>query len=83
MGTNVSLTPELEQFAKSKVEEGLYSSVSEVMRDALRRMKIQDIEYAKWVRGELEQAKADIAAGRVEDFDIDSIIAEIDVKVQK
>lgn len=82
MGTNVSLTPELEKFAKSKVEEGLYSSVSEVMREALRRMKIHDIEYAKWVRGELEKAETDIAVGRVEDFDFDAIIAEAEEELR-
>jgi antitoxin ParD1/3/4 len=36
MGTNVSLTPELESFAKSCVESGRYNNVSEVMRNALR-----------------------------------------------
>ncbi len=78
MSTNVSLTPELEKFAKSKVEEGLYNSVSEVMRDALRRMKIHDVEYAKWVRNELDNAKIDVKEGRIYDFDLDAIIAEVD-----
>lgn len=33
---NVSLTPELEQFVRRKVESGLYGNASEVVRDALR-----------------------------------------------
>lgn len=33
---NVSLTPELEQYIRSKVESGLYSNASEVVREALR-----------------------------------------------
>lgn len=33
---NVSLTPELEQYIRRKVESGLYSNASEVVRDALR-----------------------------------------------
>ena len=35
MGTNVSLTPELERFAQSCVESGRYNNVSEVVRSAL------------------------------------------------
>jgi uncharacterized protein len=33
---NVSLTPELEQYIRGKVESGLYSNASEVVREALR-----------------------------------------------
>jgi antitoxin ParD1/3/4 len=33
---NVSLTPALEQFVNDKVATGLYNSVSEVIREALR-----------------------------------------------
>lgn len=33
---NVSLTPELEQYIRRKVESGLYSNASEVVREALR-----------------------------------------------
>lgn len=33
---NVSLTPELEQYIRSKVESGLYGNASEVVREALR-----------------------------------------------
>ncbi|HEX3843108.1 MAG TPA: type II toxin-antitoxin system ParD family antitoxin [Steroidobacteraceae bacterium] len=33
---NVSLTPELEQYIRRKVESGLYGNASEVVREALR-----------------------------------------------
>ncbi|MDE2050926.1 MAG: type II toxin-antitoxin system ParD family antitoxin [Gammaproteobacteria bacterium] len=33
---NVSLTPELEQYIRRKVDSGLYSNASEVVREALR-----------------------------------------------
>lgn len=36
---HVSLTPELEQIIKSKVESGFYNNASEVIRDALRFMQ--------------------------------------------
>jgi antitoxin ParD1/3/4 len=39
MATNVSLTPELEQFARSCVSEGRYNNVSEVVRAALRLLQ--------------------------------------------
>jgi len=39
---NVSLTPQLESFVKQKVEAGLYNSVSEVMREALRLLVERD-----------------------------------------
>lgn len=39
MATNVSLTPELERFARVCVESGRYNNVSEVMRSALRLLQ--------------------------------------------
>ena len=39
---NVSLTPELEQFVQSKVENGRYNSASEVVREALRLLEEQE-----------------------------------------
>lgn len=39
MATNVSLTPELERFARECVENGTYNNVSEVMRSALRLLR--------------------------------------------
>ena len=39
MGMNVNLTPQLEELVRSKVASGLYTSVSEVVREALRLME--------------------------------------------
>ncbi|MBH8576816.1 type II toxin-antitoxin system ParD family antitoxin [Nostocaceae cyanobacterium CENA369] len=39
---NVSLTPELEKWVQSKVESGMYTSASEVIREGLRLLKEQD-----------------------------------------
>ncbi len=36
---NVSLTPELEQYIRTKVESGRYLSASEVVREALRLLE--------------------------------------------
>ncbi len=39
---NVSLTPELENWVKEKVNTGLYTSASEVVREAIRTLREQD-----------------------------------------
>ena len=39
---NISLTPTLEKFVQDKVASGLYNSVSEVIREALRMMASKD-----------------------------------------
>ena len=39
---NVSLTPELERLVNDKVASGLYTSASEVIREALRLFKERD-----------------------------------------
>ena len=42
MTMNVNLTPRLEDMVKQKVASGLYTSASEVVREALRLMEDQD-----------------------------------------
>jgi antitoxin ParD1/3/4 len=39
---NISLTPQLEELVKKKVESGLYGSASEVIRAALRLLEERD-----------------------------------------
>ena len=39
---NISLTPQLESMVKQKVGTGLYSSASEVVREALRLLEAKD-----------------------------------------
>ena len=55
MNMNVSLTDELAQFVKAKVETGRYASSSEVVREALRLLERQDVEEAEKLRW-LQQA---------------------------
>lgn len=56
---NVSLTPELERLVNDKVATGLYTSASEVVREALRLFKEQDDIRSVT----LQELKRDIAAG--------------------
>lgn len=59
MTMNVNLTPQLEEMIRQKVASGLYTSASEVVREALRLMEEQDrLRTAK-----LEQLRQDIREG--------------------
>jgi len=76
MSTNISLTPELEQYAKTQVSSGLYSSVSELMRDALRLLRKKDIEhtlYLKAMHKDLNAASVEIDNGDISPLDIQQI----------
>ena len=42
MGMNINLTSKLEDMVRDKVASGLYTSASEVVREALRLMEEQD-----------------------------------------
>lgn len=42
---NITLTEELERFVRSQVDTGLYSSPSEVIREALRLLYKQYVDY--------------------------------------
>ena len=59
MGMNVNLTPQLEELVRSKVASGLYTSASEVVREALRLMDEQDRVRAV----KFEQLRADVRRG--------------------
>jgi len=52
---NISLTPELERFIQAKVDSGLYTSVSEVIRESLRLLSTYD-EVQKKRMEQLNQA---------------------------
>jgi antitoxin ParD1/3/4 len=56
---NISLTPQLEELVKRKVDSGLYVSASEVMREALRLLEERDRLNAM----RLEELRAEIKKG--------------------
>ena len=59
MGMNVNLTPELESLVRDKVASGMYTSASEVVREAPRMMQGQDHVRA----ARLESLRQDIRLG--------------------
>jgi len=56
---NVNLTPELETLVRRKVASGMYTSASEVVREALRLMEEQDQMRAL----RLDQLRQDVRKG--------------------
>ena len=61
MTMNVNLSPQLEAMVKAKVASGLYTSASEVVREALRLMEQQDQLRSL----QLQQLHSDIQEGLV------------------
>ncbi len=59
MGMNINLTPQLEEMVRQKVTSGLYTSASEVVREALRLMEEKDQMRA----AKLEKLRSDIQEG--------------------
>ena len=73
MGMNVNLTPQREDLVRSKVASGLYTSASEVVREALRLMDEQDrLRGAKLrqLRGDVRQG---LTSGPSETWDADAL----------
>lgn len=56
---NVSLTQELEKLVNERVRSGMYSSASEVVREALRLLNERD----ELRRQQLEQLRREVAVG--------------------
>lgn len=76
MSLNVSLPPELENRVRQHVESGLYSSASEVIREALRLFEAyQGVQAANLaaLKADIAQGVADINVGRVREVSMSSI----------
>jgi antitoxin ParD1/3/4 len=48
MTMHINLSPEMEGYIKSKVSSGFYGNATEVIRDAIRRMQIEDERVTAW-----------------------------------
>ncbi len=83
MSTNISLTPELEEYVKSKVSQGLYSSVSELIREAIRLLRKQDIEYLLELEKELKKAADEIDNKDIIPLNVQAIIEEANEDIIK
>ncbi len=63
MDMNISLTPELANAVKEKVDSGLYNNASEVVREALRQSLLREREN-QWILREAAIGFAQLEAGR-------------------
>jgi antitoxin ParD1/3/4 len=74
----ITMPPELAAVVRQAVETGDYASTSELVRAALRDWKLKralQIEELAALKADIDKGLADVAAGRVKDFDTDRIIA--------
>jgi len=73
----VTLPAEMAAVVKGAVQSGDYASTGEVIRAALRDWKLKratQIEELAALKADIDVGLADIAAGRVNDFDPASVI---------
>lgn len=76
MTMNVSLTPQLEELVRKKVDSGRYTSASEVVREALRLLDAYESVRAgalARLRADVTAGWQDVEAGRVSDFDAEAV----------
>ena len=74
----ITLPTDMAAVVKSAVETGDYASTSEVVREAIRDWKFKralQLQKLAALKDDIEKGLADVAAGRVKDFDADAIIA--------
>lgn len=76
MTMNVSLTPQLEELVRKRVDSGRYTSASEVVREALRLLDayeaVRESSLAK-LRLDIEAGWKDVKEGRVSDFNPEDV----------
>ena len=73
----ITLPREMAAIVKGAVDAGDYASSSEVVRAALRDWKLKralQLEELAALKADIDLGLADIAAGRVQDFDVDRIV---------
>ena len=70
---NISLTPQLEELVKKKVESGRYGSASEVLREALRLLEERDRLYAIRLEALREEIQKGLDSDPATPLDIEEI----------
>lgn len=76
--TSLSLGEHWEAFIKSEIASGRYGSASEVVRDALRAMEERKSKLDA-LRSHLAEGAAQAGTGEfVDNFTMDSLIADLD-----
>ena len=79
MSLNISLPSELENRVRDHVASGMYSSASEVIREALRLFEAyQTVQVASFasLKADIAQGMVDVHAGQVSAMDVTAIKAQ-------
>ena len=74
----ITIPRDMAAVMRKAVDGGDYASTSEVVREALRDWKAKRairINEMEALKADIDEGLADLAAGRVKDFDADRIIA--------
>jgi antitoxin ParD1/3/4 len=74
----ITVPHDMAAVVRSAVEGGDYASSSEVVREALRDWKVKRsvrLKELEALKADIDKGLADLAAGRVKDFDKESIVA--------
>jgi antitoxin ParD1/3/4 len=73
----ITMPADMAAVVKAAVDSGDYASTSEVVRDALREWKMKraiQLQEIAALKTDIDKGLADVAAGRVKDFDATKII---------
>jgi antitoxin ParD1/3/4 len=81
---NIILKPEQEQLIQAKVNSGKYTTVEQVVTEALQLLDERDKHYQKWV----EDTRKKVAIGleqldRGEGIDVQTVINKLKTKVRQ
>ena len=74
----ITLPSDMAAMLKNAVAQGDYASTSEVVREALRDWKLKravQLQEIAALKADIDKGLADLAAGRVEEFDTQKIVA--------
>jgi antitoxin ParD1/3/4 len=73
----ITMPADMAAVIKAAVDSGDYASTSEVVRDALREWKMRravQLQEIAALKSDIDKGLADVAAGRVKDFDKKKIV---------
>jgi len=73
----ITMPADMAAVVKAAVDAGDYASTSEVVRDALREWKTRraiQLQELAALKTDIDKGLADVAAGRVKDFDTKKIV---------
>ena len=78
---NFSLPDPMRDYVQRRIDSGQYASVSDFMRDLIRRDQSETRDVERWLNeldASIERGLADAAAGHIHDLDeaCDSVIAK-------